>query len=201
MMVLDTNAWLVYYMYFPVRPSGDGLPVRVTYHNREAVAVTVDRGVESGDIAIPDTVAAEMHDSTEKAFNSAARRAVAAAKPGDGVVDDALARFDLLHRLFGVRDNLSYLEAIDLMYADIWRNPRMADAVARWRRVKRRHGWGEGRPSLGMHRADFVILSTAAGLAAQGHQVKLLTLDRDLVEFAAAIRERFGVHVVDCGRM
>lgn len=149
----------------------------------------------------PTTPAAEMHDSAEATFNSVAWRVAVAAKPGDGVVDYALARFDLLHRLFGVRDNLSYLEAIDLMYADIWRNPRMADAVAQWRRVKKRHGWGEGRLSLGMHRADFVILSTAAGLAAQGHQVKLLTLDRDLVEFAAAILERFGVHVVDCSRL
>ena len=35
-----------------------------------------------------------MHNSAKKAFNTTARRAAAAAKPGDGVVDDALARFD-----------------------------------------------------------------------------------------------------------
>ena len=87
------------------------------------------------------------------------------------------------------------------MHADVWIDPQMADAVARWRRAKERYGWGKGRPSLGTHRADFVILSTAAGLAAQEHRAKLLTLDLDLVEFAAAIRERFGVGVVDCSRL
>lgn len=142
-----------------------------------------------------------MYDNTKRAFESEAGRAVAAANIDDEIIDDALAKFGRLYARFGTSDIRAYLEMIDRMYADIWCDPRMADAVARWRRVKERHGMGKGRPSLGTRRNDFVILSTAAALAARGVPVKLLTFDHDIVAFAAAIRERLGVDVVDCNRL
>ena len=78
--------------------------------------------------------------------------------------------------MFGIHDDDGRSEEIDRMYAHIWRDPRMAGAVALWRRVKERHGrGGAGRPSRGTHEADIVMLSTAAGLAARGEAVELLT--------------------------
>ncbi len=188
-------------MDFSVRPRGSGPPVRVRGRNRDAIVGMVNRAIKSGDLAIVDTVAVEMHYNAKRAFESAARRAVAAADIDDAIVEDALAKFGRLYARFRTSDIKTYLEMIDRMYADIWSDPRMADAVARWRRVKERHGMGKGRPSLGTHGEDFVILSTAAALAARGIPVKLLTFDHDIVAFAAAIRERFGVDVVDCNRL
>ena len=88
------------------------------------------------------------------------------------------------------------------MYAEIWCDGRMDDAVKAWRRVKeKRAKTGAARPAIETNYADFVILSTAAHQAARGRSVELLTFDYDFVAFADAIRERFGVDVVDCGRM
>ena len=88
------------------------------------------------------------------------------------------------------------------MYAEIWRHEQMDDAVKAWRRVKKRRAKARVmRPTIEANGADFLILSTAANQAAQGNPTELLTFDYDLVAFATAIREWFGVTVVDCGRL
>ena len=103
---------------------------------------------------------------------------------------------------FAINNDAQYVEKIDGMYAKIWRDGRMNDAVKAWRRVKeKRAKTGATRPAIETNYADFVILSTAAHQAAQGRSVELLTFDYDFVAFADPIRERFGVDVVDCGRM
>ena len=140
----------------------------------------------------------------EKAFKSAARSAGGAVDPDGQVVEAALARYDLLHGRFGIANHRGRLEEIGRMYACIWDDPLMADEVDQWRRIKERHGRGAVRPSLDTHRADFMILSTAAALAAQegSGTAELLTCDHDFLEFADAILERFGVVVVvDCATL
>ena len=104
----------------------------------------VDRAIKSGDLATLGTVAAEIHDNAKRAFEPAARRAVAAADIDYAVVEDALAKFGRPCARFGTRDIRTRLEMIDRMYADMWSGPRMADAAARRRRVEERTGWGRG---------------------------------------------------------
>ncbi len=184
-------------MDFPVVPKGGGPPVRVQRPGRDGIVAMVDMAIESEDIVISDTVADEVFDSTGRAFNSAARRVNAEADPDEDAVVDALERFGSLYDQFDIHDVLTYLGAVERMYIDAWLDPQMAEAVDRWRRVKKRHGEGTERPSLDTHGADFVILSTAAALAAQGDEVWLVTYDYDFVAFADMIYRVFGVRVVD----
>ena len=198
---MDTNAWHACYMDFPVVPKGGGPPVRVRRRGRDAIVAMVDGAIESEDLAIPDMVAGEVRGSTERAFDSAARRAGSPAVADRRVVQAALDGFNLLYGRFGIRDILTYLGAVERMYIDAWLDPRMAAAVDRWRRVKKRHGEGTARPSLETHGADFAILSTAAALAAQGDEVLLVTSDYDFVAFADMIYTVFGVRVIDGGAL
>ena len=196
-VIPDTNAWHAYSMDFQVAPRWGGPPVRVRRRGRDAIVAMVDRAIRSGDIAILDMVAKEVNRTTKGAFNSAARRAGSLAGVDDKTVQVVLDGFNLLHGRFGIRDIPIYLGAVERMYIDAWLDPRMAAAVDRWRRVKRRHGEGTARPSPGTHGADFAILSTAAALAAQGDEVWLVTSDYDFVAFADMIYRVFGVRVVD----
>ena len=194
---LDTNAWHAYSMDFPVVPKGGGPPVRVRRPGRDGIVAMVDGAIESEDLVISDMVADEVFDSTERAFESAARRVNAAADPDEDIAYDVLERFGRLYDRFGIRDVLTHLGAVERMYIDAWLDPRMAAAVDRRRRVKRRRGEGTARPSPETHGADFVILSTAAALAAQGNEVWLVTSDYDFVAFADMIHRVLGVRVVD----
>ena len=194
-MVLDANEVIAHLMWFVSKRGGRGAAMR--RRNMEGVTRAVDEAAESGDLAIPDTVANETVDNLENAFESAAQSAGAPPGAGAAAVPDALEEFKRLYAVFGIHDDDKYRKDIDLMFAETWRDPRMAGAVARWQRVKERHGKGGARPSLETHWADFVILSTAADRAARGEDVKLVTFDHDLVAFAGAIRGRFGVEVVD----
>ena len=200
-IIMDTNAWHAYHMDFSVVPKGGGPPVRVQRRGRDGIVAMADRAIESGNLAIPDMVAEEVFDSTDRAFKSAARRVNAGADPDEDAVVDALERFESLYDQFGIHDVPTYLGAVERMYIDAWLDPRMAAAVDRWRRVKKRHGEGTARPSLDTHGADFVILSTAAALAAQGDEVWLVTSDYDFVAFADMIYRVFGVRVVDGGAL
>lgn len=200
MIVPDTNALYAYYMGFSARRR-DGRLVPVRRRNRDAVVAEVDGAIEVGSLKIPGMAAVEMLNGLEKTFRSAAKSAGAAAEPDDGIIEGVRERFSLLYDRFGVPDYRWYLEKVDRMYADIWSDPRLAHLVARWRRIKERRGKAAGRPSLETHQADFLILSTAAALAAQGHSVRLLTYDHDFVAFADVILERFGVVVVDCSSL
>ena len=200
MKILDTNVCYTYVIDFFAK--GPGRPVRVQRHNRDAVAAIVDDAAESGVLAIPDTVAIEMRNTASWVIKSAAKAVGAMSPPLDEDVEDVIAKFGVLYDRFGIRDDGRYVKRIDDMYAEIWRDGRMNDAVKTWRRVKaKRAGAGVTRPAIEANGADFVILSTAARQAALGISVELLTFDYDFVAFADAIRERFGVNVVDCGRM
>ena len=130
-------------------------------------------------------------------FKSAAKSANPEAVHSDKIAEDALARFEILYVRFRIRDYKDYLDDVERMYVEIWRDPRMAGAVDRRRRIKERHGHGAARPSLATHAADLTILSTAAYMAARGESVRLVTFDHDMVEFAGEIYKRFGVVVVD----
>ena len=195
-MVLDTNALYTRHINFPSKDK-EGRPIRVRRYNMEGVAKAVDDAAESGDLVIPDTVAGEARMGIENAFESAARSAGAVGKPDNEIVEEARAQIDRMHKIFGIRDVGKYRKDIDRMYAEIWRDPRMAGAVDKWRRVKEGRGKGGARPSPETHGADFVILSTAADRAARGEDVRLATFDHDLLAFAGSIRGRFGVEVVD----
>ena len=184
-------------MDFSVVPKGGGPTVRVQRRGRDGIVAMADRAIESGNLAIPDVVAGEVRSGTERAFDSAARRAGSPDAVDRRVVQALLDGFNLLYGRFGIHDVPTYLGAVERMYIDAWLDPRMAAAVDRWRRVKRRHGEGTARPSLDTHGADFVILSTAAALAAQGDEVWLVTSDYDFVAFADMIYRVFGVRVVD----
>ena len=200
MKILDTNVCYTYAIDFFAK--GPGRPVRVQRHNRDAVAAIVDDAAESGVLAIPDTVAIEMRNTASWVIKSAAKAVGAMSPPLDEDVEDVIAKFGVLYDRFGIRDDGRYMKRIDDMYAEIWRDGRMNDAVKTWRRVKaKRAGAGVTRPAIEANGADFVILSTAARQAALGISVELLTFDYDFVAFVDAIRERFGVNVVDCGRM
>ena len=196
-LVPDTNAWIAYSMDFFVTPEGGGPSVRVQRRGRGAIVDMVNRAIKSGNLKITDAVAAEVHKTMKSAFRSAARRAGSPAGADDEIVQAALDGFDPLHSRFGVHDEEAYVGAIGLMYADISNDPSMADAAARRRRVKKRHGEGTALPSAETHGADFAILSTAAALAAQGDEVWLVTSDHDFVAFADAIYRVFRVRVVD----
>ena len=196
-LVPDTNACLAYSMDFEVTPEEGGPPVRVQRRGREAIVGMVNRAIKSGDLKILDVVAYEMHKTAKKAFDSAARRAGSPAGAGRKTVQAALDVFDPLYALFGVHNEDAHVDAVGNMYIDISNDPRMADAAARRRRVKKRHGDAADYPSPDTHRADFVILSTAAALAEQGGEVWLVTSDHDFVDFADAIYRVFGVSVVD----
>ena len=200
MIVLDTNALYAYYMDFSAKRR-DGRLVRVQRRNRDAVVAEVDGAIEAGSLKIPGIAAFEMLNGLEKTFRSAAKSAGAAANPGVKIAGGVRARFEILNKRFGIPSDKWYLAEIDRMYADIWSDPRLADLVDWWRCIKERRGKVAGRPSLETHRADFLILSTAAALAAQGHSVRLLTYDHDFVAFADVILERFGVVVVDCSSL
>ena len=198
-MVLDANAAIAHLMWFVSKKAGRGGRPSAMLQRRsmEGVARAVDEAAESGDLAIPDTVANETVDNLENAFESAAQSADAQPGAGAAAVQDALEEFKRLYVIFGIRDEDKYKKEIDRMFAEIWQDPRMAGPVGRWQRVKERHGKGGARPSLETHGADFMILSTAADRAARGEDVRLVTFDHDLLAFADAIRERFGVEVVD----
>ena len=195
-VIFDTNVWYAYHMDFEVEGRG-GRTVRVQRRNRDAVVAAVDGAIESGEVAIPSIVADEVLDGVEGAFASAARSAAAAVKPVGKIVKDVQERFKRLRDRFGIPNHVEYLGDAERMYAEIWRDPKMASAVERRRRIKERHGHGAARPSLATHAADLTILSTAAYKAAQGEAVRLVTFDHDMVEFADAIYKRFGVVVVD----
>ncbi len=184
-------------MDFSIVPKGGGPPVRVQRPGRDGIVAMVDRAIESEDIVISDMVAYEVRGSTKRAFDSAARRAGSPDMVDRRVVQAALDGFNLLYGRFGIHNVPTYLGAVERMYIDAWLDPRMAAAVDRWRRVKKRHGEGTAHPSLDTHGADFVILSTAAALAAQGDEVWLVTSDYDFVAFADMIYRVFGVRVVD----
>lgn len=200
MIVFDTNALYAYYMDFSARRL-DGRLVQVQRRNRDAVVAEVDGAIRARIIKIPGIVAVELLGGLEKTFRAAAKSAGAAADPDVKIVEAVRARFEILNKRFGIPSDKRYLVEIDRMYADIWSDPRLAHLVALWRRIKERHGKAAVRPSLETHLADFLILSTAAALAAQGHSVRLLTYDHDLVAFADVILERFGVVVVDCNSL
>ena len=198
MLILDTNAWYAYLMYFLVYRAG-GEPVWVHRRNRDAVVAKVEGAAEARELRIPSTVAKETIGSMKDVFGSAAKSAGGSVKEGVKAAQDARARFERLRGAFGIPDDDAFLEEIDRMYADVLRDPRMGGAVALWQSVKERHGRGAVFPSLETHTADFMILSTAAEQVARGNSVRLLTFDHDMVAFADAIRERFGVVVVDGG--
>lgn len=195
-VIFDTNVWYAYRMDFEVA-GRNGRPVRVRRRNGDAVVAAVDGARESGEVAIPDEVAAEVRGGIGGAFRSAAKSANPEAVHSDKIAEDALARFELLYERFPIRNDDAFVWDIERMYVEMWRDPKMASAVDRLRRIKERHGHGAARPSLATHAADFTILSTAAVKAARGESVRLVTFDHDLVEFADAIYERFGVVVVD----
>ena len=187
-------------MDFSAVSKAGGRPVRVRRPNHGAVVARIDAEAESGRLAIPDTVDAELRFGVKRAFDAAASSFHATVDQGDQVVEAALARYNLLHGRFGIANHRGRLEEIGRMYACIWDDPLMAGEVDQWQCIKERHGRGAVRPSLDTHRADFMILSTAAALAAQegSGTAELLTCDHDFLEFADAILERFGVVVVDC---
>ena len=133
----------------------------------------------------------------EDAFRSAAKSANPEAVYDDEIAEAALTRFEILYKRFPISDDDAFVWDVECMYIEIWRDPRMASAVDRRRRIKERHGHGAARPSLATHAADFMILSTAAVKAARGEAARLVTFDHDIVEFADAIYKRFGVVVVD----
>ena len=195
-VIFDTNVWYAYHMDF-MAVSRDGRAVRVRRRNRDAVVTAVDGAIESGEVRIIDTVAVEVRGGMEDAFRSAAKSANPEAVYDDEIAEAALARFEILYKRFRIRDYKDYLDDIERMYIEIWRDPRMAGAVDRRRRIKERHGHGSARPSPATHARDFAILSTAAYMAARGESVMLVTFDHDIVEFADAIYKRFGVVVVD----
>ena len=200
MKILDTNVCYTYVIDFFAK--GAGRPVRVQRHNRDAVVAAVDGAAELGVLAIPDIVAVEMYDTAPWVIKSTAKGVDASLTPLDKNIDDTLAKFKGLYDRFAIRNNGRYVKKIDDMYAEIWRDGRMNDAVRTWRRVKEKHAkTGASRPTIETNNVDFVILSTAAHQASQGRPTELLTFDYDFVAFADAIREWFGVNVVDCGRM
>ena len=200
MKILDTNVCYTYVIDFFAK--GEGRPVRVQRHNRDAVVAAVDGAAESGVLAIPDIVAVEMYDTAPWVIKSTAKGIDASLTPLDENIDDTLAKFKGLYDRFAIRNNGRYVKKIDDMYAEIWRDEQMDDAVKAWRRVKIRRAKARVmRPTIEANGADFLILSTAANQAAQGNPTELLTFDYDLVAFATAIREWFGVTVVDCGRL
>ena len=200
MLILDTNAWYAYLMYFLVYRDG-GEAIWVHRRNRDAVVAEVEGAIESGKLRIPYTVADETLRGMEKAFRSAARSAGGESDLDDGIIESARARFERLYATYGIPDDGVFLPEIGNMYTGALRDPRMGGAVSLWRSVKERHGRGGAFPALETHLADFLILSTAAGQVARGNAVRLLTFDHDLVAFADAIRERFGVVVVDGGSL
>ena len=166
------------------------------------MVAAVDGAAELGVLAIPDIVAVEMYDTAPWVIKSTAKGVDASLTPLDENIDDTLAKFRGLYDRFAIRNNGRYVKKIDDMYAEMWRDGRMNDAVRTWRRVKGKHAkTGASRPTIETNNVDFLILSTAAHQAALGISVELLTFDYDFVAFVDAIRERFGVNVVDCGRM
>ena len=195
-VIFDTNVWYAYHMDFEVA-GRDGRPVRVRRRNGDAVVAAVDVARESGEVAILDIVAAEVRGGIRRVFRSAAKSANPGAVHSDKIAEYALARFEILYECFSAPNYSGFRGDIERMYVEMWRDPKMAGAVDRRRRIKERHGHGAARPSLATHAADFTILSTAAVKAAQGESVRLVTFDHDLAEFADAIHERFGVVVVD----
>ena len=200
MKILDTNVCYTYVIDFFAK--GAGRPVRVQRHNRDAVVAAVDGAAELGVLGIPDAVAVEMRDTASWAITSAAKAAGALSPPSNKDVADTREKFRSLYKRFGIHDDNRHVERIDDMYAEIWRDGRMNDAVRAWRRVKERRAKARvTRPTIEANGADFLILSTAANQAAQGSPTELLTFDYDFVAFAVAIREWFGVTVVDCGRL
>ena len=198
-ILADTNAWYAGLMCFS-SDREDGRPVLVRRRNGDAVAAEIEAAIASGNLAISDTVAKEVIDGIENAFMYAAQSAHAKPEAGAKAARVALARFRRLRGTCGIPDDPRYVEEVARMCADILRDPRRAAAVALWRGVKERHGRTEF-PAVGTHWNDFMILSTAAGRAARGIPTRLLTYDHDILAFADAIRDRFGVVAVDCASL
>lgn len=199
-ILADTNAWYAGLMCFS-SDREDGRPVLVRRRNGDAIAAEIEAAIASGNLVISYTVAKEVIDGLERAFKSAARSAHAKPEAGAEAARVALARFRRLRAICGIPDDPRYVEDVARMYADILRDPRMAAAVALWRGVKERHGRVAEFPSLGTHGNDFMILSTAADMAARGIATRLLTYDHDILAFADIIRDRFGVVAVDCASL
>ena len=200
MKALDTNVFYTYAINFDAEGER-GRPVMVQRYNRDAVVAAVDDAIWSSALAIPDAVAAEARKNAVGAIKSAAGAAGASYYARDMAAGGMLATLDRLYGRFRVKDDDGYVGKIDGMYADIWSDKRMENAISSRRRVKEKHGKKAARPMPDTHEQDFVILSTAASLAAQGGTIELLTFDHDFVSFADAIRERLAVDIVDCGRL
>ena len=71
MKILDTNVCYTYAIDFFAK--GEGRPVRVQRHNRDAVVAAVDGAAESGVLATPDIVAVEMYDTAPWVIKSTAK--------------------------------------------------------------------------------------------------------------------------------
>lgn len=152
----------------------------------------------AGTLRIPDMVAVEVRRTAAKAVRSAARSAGAPYYAEDEVVSEVHGTFHSLYERFRAKNREEYVGSVNDMYIDIWGDIRMADAVGGWLCVKEKRGKKAAKPSLEANKGDFVILSTAAHWAAQGHAVELVTFDHDFLAFADAILGRLGVRVVDC---
>lgn len=199
-ILADTNAWYAGLMCFS-SDREDGRPVLVRRRNGDAVAAEIEAAIASKNLVISNTVAKEVIDGIENAFMYAAQSANAKPEAGVEAARVALARFERLRATCGIPDDPRYVEDVARMYADILRDPRMAAAVALWRGAKERRGRVAKFPSPGTHGNDFMILSTAADMAARGIATRLLTYDHDILAFADIIRDRFGVVAVDCASL
>ena len=199
MKIVDANVSLTYAIDFDARGE-DGQIVRVRRHNREAAVAAVDGAAESGTLRIPDVAAAEVCRVAEGAVESAARSANAPHYAREEVVKAVLEISESLHERFRIKDRKDHTGRVGGMYKAAWDDPRMANAIGAWRRVKEKRGKKAARPTLEENEGDYLILSTAAYWAERGVAVYLLTFDHDFVEFAGMILDVFGVRVVDLGR-
>lgn len=199
MIIADANVILTYAIDFDARGE-DGQVVRVRRYNREAVVAAVDGAAGSGALRIPDVVAAEVRRVAEGAVESAAGSANAPHYAKAEVVKAVLEISESLHRRFRIKDRKDHTGRVGGMYKAAWDDPRMADVIGAWRRIKEKRGKKAARPTLEASEGDYTILSTAAYWAERGVAVYLLTFDHDFVEFAGMILEVFGVRVVDLGR-
>ena len=200
MIVIDANAALTHHVVFDGRDK-DGRPVRVERRNRGPVADMVDAAMESEDIVIPYKAAAEARRAAPKAVRSAAKDAGVVDYDEYNVTRDIREKIADMYRRAGVRDSPAYLKKAGAVYAEAWTDEQMQGAIDIRRIVKELRGKDASMPTPEKNRGDFKILSTAAHLVEQGFEVTLPAFDQDFVAFAAAIREKLGVDVVDCGRL
>ena len=200
MIFVDTSAILTYLIYFFAKRR-DGRAVLVQRSNRGPTAAAFDDAIESGELAITGTAAAEAARSARRAITSAAKAAGATVYSLDEVVEDVLSKLGRLVSRFSVKDRDEYAKEAGRVYADAWADERMRDAIAIRQIIKEGSGKDASMPTPEKNRGDFMILSTAAYWAARGHDVQLLTFDQDFAAFTIAIREKLGVDIVDCGRL